>query len=524
MTRAPAPLSIDDLLGLVDAVARHLGDLGGERGPDLAGLPGAFVGRFADGCELQVTFGGASAEPEVARHAAGESLEGLDAVLEVPLAASGGPEGVLRLGRQRPFAPEEVRLAQTLGRRIAGSLAIRQLAIDRARLADALEAERARLEAVIRQMPGGVVLVGASGEILLSNDRIGQALGVPIPDRPHLADYEGLPLVRPDGAPLPFDAWPLTRALREGVEVHDQLGIRRPDGTVGTLRVDAAPVRDRLGEVIAAVAVMSDVSETARLIEEVREAVHTREKTLSIVSHDLKNPLQVVVWNARQLRRHADKGDSVPSDTVRRIAEWFEGASRKMTTIVDDLLDASRLQAGKRLQLELNLVDLVPLVRRVADELQQDTSRHTLTLTSGPGEVVGRWDEQRLERVLGNVIGNAIKYSPQGGAVRLTVEQTPATAADGPDHPGWAVVRVQDEGIGIPPAEQGVVFEWFRRASNVPAHLDGTGLGLPSARLICEQHGGRLELDSRPDEGATFTLALPLVDLIGDRARLPGGS
>ena len=162
-------------------------------------------------------------------------------------------------------------------------------------------------------------------------------------------------------------------------------------------------------------------------------------------------------------------------------------------------MDASRLEAGRPLELRREPTDLVALAREVAREHQQTTDRHVVQVESSQPEVVGEWDAVRVERVLSNLVNNAIKYSPRGGAVRVSVDVT---------H-GLAVVRVQDYGEGIPEGDLPFIFERFRRGGNVEHRIPGTGIGLAGARQIVELHGGTILAESRVGEGSTFTVQLP---------------
>jgi signal transduction histidine kinase len=117
---------------------------------------------------------------------------------------------------------------------------------------------------------------------------------------------------------------------------------------------------------------------------------------------------------------------------------------------------------------------------------------------------MGWWDESRLERALGNLVGNAVKYSPPGAEVRVLIsQQTDARGA-------WAVVEVKDRGVGIPAEDLPHIFERFHRAANVSGRLPGPGLGLPGAREVVEQHGGEIWSESEEGHGSTFTVRLPL--------------
>jgi signal transduction histidine kinase len=182
----------------------------------------------------------------------------------------------------------------------------------------------------------------------------------------------------------------------------------------------------------------------------------------------------------------------------------IDATSTKMAGLVNDLLDSAGVQLGQGIELDRDRSDLVALIGGVAAEHQQATDRHRIRVDALPPELVGNWDTQRLERVLSNLIGNAVKYSPNGGEVRVTIR-----CEDGP--PGrWAVVRVHDEGLGIPAADMSRIFERFHRARNVRGHIGGTGIGLTGARSIVEGHGGTITVESQEGAGSTFTLRLPV--------------
>ena len=171
-----------------------------------------------------------------------------------------------------------------------------------------------------------------------------------------------------------------------------------------------------------------------------------------------------------------------------------------MEAQIDDLLDATRLRAGQPLALRRRPTDLVALARQAVALQQQASDRHRLTLAAAVPSLVGAWDPGRLERVLGNLLGNALKYSPRGGEITVEVAATD----------GAAVLVVRDPGVGIPAAELPHVFERFRRAGNVADRIAGTGLGLAGARDIVEQHGGSIAVESVEGHGTTFTVRLPL--------------
>ena len=201
------------------------------------------------------------------------------------------------------------------------------------------------------------------------------------------------------------------------------------------------------------------------------------------------------------------------------LADWqteaiaeIEEATARLNGLINDLLDATRIQAG-RLELHLEPLDLVALVRRSLTRMQTSTMRHTLTLevamevsdSEDPEmPILLEADSMRLEQVFGNLLGNAVKYSPEGGPITVTV-RADALA-------GVAEVRIQDAGIGIPADQQAQLFQRFVRASNVhDHHIAGSGLGLYVCRELVERHGGHIWFESGAGAGTTFFLTFPLL-------------
>jgi signal transduction histidine kinase len=174
-----------------------------------------------------------------------------------------------------------------------------------------------------------------------------------------------------------------------------------------------------------------------------------------------------------------------------------------MTSLLEELADVMRLRAGQMIELHRAPTDLVALVRRTAQEHDRLSDRHGIRVVTDLEELTGFWDGPRLQRVLVNLLGNAVKYSPRGGRITVRV----AREGDGDD--ACAVFSVQDHGVGIPQADLSLVFVQFRRAGNVESFA-GSGIGLAGAKRIVELHGGTISVESIEGEGSTFTVRLPL--------------
>jgi signal transduction histidine kinase len=178
-----------------------------------------------------------------------------------------------------------------------------------------------------------------------------------------------------------------------------------------------------------------------------------------------------------------------------------------MAAQIQELLDVASLQAGQPLNLKFDAVDLMKLTRRVIDEYLESTRQHHIHLETQEAQLLCMGDEMRLDRVVTNLISNAIKYSPNGGSINVTVTRSIW------DDNQYAILSVADQGIGIPAADMPRLFTPFQRGSNVIGQIRGTGLGLASVRDIIEQHGGQITVESEEGRGSTFTLWLPLADI-----------
>jgi PAS domain S-box-containing protein len=299
-------------------------------------------------------------------------------------------------------------------------------------------------------------------------------------------------------------------------------------------QLSVAAMRDQAGEIMYALAMLEDITQRksadeervrmlareqeARLLAE--RAVRAQKELLLLVSHDLNNPIAVMKGVTQLLQRRLERGQPPDPIQLAKIATQLKTAVSRMESFIQDLSTPQDVQPGQLLSITPELMDLAALTKRVADSHRQRTDRHQLSVESPPSELLGYWDPARLEQVLDNLISNAIKYSPDGGSVRIAVsyeETAIGSRANGAsdDRPDGvrAVVTVSDEGMGIPANDLPHVFEWYRRAANVQDTISGTGIGLAGARQIIEQHGGEIKVKSKEGVGSTFTLLLPLTSI-----------
>jgi PAS domain S-box-containing protein len=236
---------------------------------------------------------------------------------------------------------------------------------------------------------------------------------------------------------------------------------------------------------------------------EAEEALRLRDALIAFATHDLRTPLTTIKGQAQLVRRQADYGRLTPEGLTRGLAS-IDSASTTLDALINELLDSAIVQAGQPLELRRQPTDLVALARRRVAEQQQATNAHVITVETELSTLVGEWDALRLERVLTNLLTNAVKYSPRGGAITVTITRQRAAGRE------WAELAVRDEGLGIPAADLPRLFERFHRAANVTKQIAGIGIGLTGSRQIVEQHGGTLTAESQEGVGSTFTMCVPL--------------
>ena len=242
------------------------------------------------------------------------------------------------------------------------------------------------------------------------------------------------------------------------------------------------------------IAVARDVTERQRAEAALRMANEAKDAFLAAASHELRTPLAAAKGHAHlAMLKLGGQTDQGPGKSLTIINRQID----RMTKLVEELLDISRLQAG-RLSLELERFDLSGLVRETCERMSVLAQAHPLRVEV-PEKLEGLWDRGRLDQVLTNLVSNAIRYSPDGGEIQVRLVEEDA---------GVHLI-VQDKGVGIPPEKQSVIFERFGRAHG--AKYGGLGLGLTISQGIVEQHGGRVWVESQgvPGEGSTFHVWLP---------------
>jgi PAS domain S-box-containing protein len=408
------------------------------------------------------------------------------------------------LPRVEPGGPAEIRTLAEAYNDMAERLLARdaELAAASARLEEGLRSaesaavearrERERLDAVFGAIADGLVIYDAGGRILALNGPAERLLGFSPEDRDRTPRerWARFRLVDAEGRELSAEETPLSRALA-GERVRGfVLGIepRRPEAARGVLWVSssAAPVHDERGARVGVVSVFTDITA-------LRELQEQREDLLRTVSHDLRTPLNVIGTHAHLLLREA--GDP---GTVRRRAEGISASVRRMATLIKDIIDLARFDSGQ-LRLEREPIFAFTFIDDALRHVRGALPTERVRVYADPDLPMILADPDRLERVLLNLVSNALKYSSPETEVR--VELRPAD--------GGVEIAVSDRGPGISAEDLPRLFTRYGRGT--AAVPGGTGLGLFITRTLVEAHGGRVAVESRAGEGSTFRVWLPVM-------------
>ncbi len=392
----------------------------------------------------------------------------------IPARLHGKTVGLLWAGSTQPGTFDEARVSflSTLSTHAA-------LLVEKARLFQSAEGGRRRLAAILSSTTDAILVTDGEGRLLLINPAAQSVFGL------GKAAY-GQPITQ---LPLPE---PLVEALRPPYDEQrtpPTVELPLPDGR--TFYASIAPILTSDGRVIGRVAVMRDVTHFKELDEMKSEFVAT-------VSHDLRAPLTFIRGYASMLPMVGELNEKQES-YLDRILEGID----QMSALIEDLLNLRRIEAGVGIKREPCNLGLI-LIEAV-DSMRARAAANGLVLRLEPseGSVTITGDHTLLRQAIGNLVDNAIKYTPSGGEVSVGMEVDEAR--------GEVVIHVRDTGIGIAPENQLRLFEKFyrirrREAGNIP----GTGLGLALVRSIIERHGGRVWVESELNKGSTFYIALPL--------------
>lgn len=309
------------------------------------------------------------------------------------------------------------------------------------------------------------------------------------------------PVLHPDDLQLSIDRW--TQAYQTGESYEIEYRFKRAsDGTYRWHLGRALPMKSENGEIVQWVGTATDIDDQKQVEAELRSALE-KEKELSLLksrfvtmtSHEFRTPLTTILSSAELLEHYSHKlAEGKKLEHLRRI----QVAVKRITALLSDVLLIGKAEAGK-LEFNPTSFELEQYCRELVEEMQLTTNAHTIVFRSQGKCVDAYIDEKLLLHILSNLLSNAIKYSPQGGTIQFDLICKP----------GEAIFQIQDDGIGIPKADQAQLFNSFQRASNVGT-ISGTGLGLAIVKKSVELHGGQIQVESEVELGTAFIVTLPL--------------
>jgi PAS domain S-box-containing protein len=387
-------------------------------------------------------------------------------IIYVPLIYHGKPIGVLGVDNRKTgksFNEQHITLLSTMADYAA-------IAIENAKLYSQTEIERKKLENILTQVEDGVVVVGDDNKLLMVNPTVVRAFGL-----------EGQELIGKKFEDI-FTDRDLVMAIRGESLDPQRIEIRISDKLYYRVQVTSVP---EVGTVVA----LHDISYLKELDRLKTDFVNT-------VSHDIRTPLTSIMGYVDLIKRGGEVTE-LQSDYIRRV----QSSVHHITSLISEVLDLGKIEIG--VNEDFSEVPLKPIITEILTEQRQliDERQQTLDL-----DLPDKWpsvfgDATQLRQMLENLLGNARKYTPEGGKISFTVQVEKEQV----------ILQIADTGCGIPLEEQSKIFDRFYRASNVSPGVSGTGLGLAITKSVIDNHRGRIWVDSMISKGSVFTVVLPVL-------------
>jgi signal transduction histidine kinase len=413
-----------------------------------------------------------------------------------PLISKDRLQGVIMFGRQEPFRPTDLNTIVNLSNIIAATL-------ENVSLYQIARAEREQQAAIYASASDAIAIVDDQQALLEVNDAFAALVGRPRAELLGQLSFEMLAERAASSCLLCDPHGPLARALEDGSSIpHLECAFDAPESR-GALEGRAH--KQRLRHIDFSVTPIAGLQGRRALlvgrdVTAAREMDQMKASFLSMISHELRGPLQIINGYLDLL---LDGTAGAMSDDQHGFVQRSRAGSERLTALVDDLLLLSRRDAGQ-FTLNRQLVDLSQVIRDMVEEMQivAADAQVRLTLQAPPTLPLIRADGPRIAQVARNLISNAIKFTPSGGSALVTVAPSEQEI----------VLRVADTGIGIPQEDQAKIFDRFYQSdAEAPrGQAAGQGLGLAIVRIIVEGHDGTVSVESGPGEGSVFTARLPL--------------
>ncbi|HEV8720917.1 MAG TPA: ATP-binding protein [Candidatus Binatia bacterium] len=416
--------------------------------------------------------------------------EGLISVIVVPIMSKKCILGIMTVGSRKfhKFSKEEVSLLKAFGAQLGAAL-------ENAQLYGEVNKSKAFIENLVENAGDAVISTDVADQILTWNraaevifgynkeEAIGQSLAILLPvNRPgELEDIKNK--VR------------LTGLLRN-LEVRR----KRKDGTIIEVALAISPIKDKGDNIIGFLQLAKDITEKKRYERRLRELDKMKSDFVSNVSHELRTPLTAIKGSVDNM---LDGITGPLNEKQGRYLTRIKSNADRLTRLINNILDLSRIEAG-RIDLRPANFSVVPLAKEVAEVLRTVAAEKLISLeVTSSNDGVDAWaDRDKVTQVLMNLIGNAVKFTPEHGKVTVAVER------DGND---WVQVSVADTGPGILPEEANKIFVKFYQIDQAANQkTKGTGLGLAISKALVEMHGGKIWVESEVGRGCTFSFTLPV--------------
>ena len=395
---------------------------------------------------------------------------------------------IMHTPKDRQYTEEEFRLARTVAAQ--GSIAIQN-----ALLFNDMTQGRDRLQAVLNSVEEGIMMINAEGIITLSNEQISEFINTPMES---LAETRLLNLPEPALRSLGFSypqAADLVKVLRQGLIPAGSKTVvhRKESGPEKVLECTTAPGWGQGDRTMGVIIVVRDISEE----HEINQA---RELLTQTLVHDLKSPMTAIT-SALVLIEETTSEPEVDHDIIDQSLSIAERASQRILALVEALLDIAKMESGQMI-LEFAEISLAELIEQVAkDFIPQARSIGVVLQTNLPSLPHIRVDPNKIVRLFANLLDNALKFTPAGGQVIVSAEQT---------NQQMLKIQISDNGPGIPPEYREKIFDRFSQVPGQKGRQRGSGLGLTFCRLVVEAHGGKIWVETNPAGGSLFTFTLPI--------------
>ncbi|WP_462266869.1 ATP-binding protein [Mucilaginibacter sp.] len=390
--------------------------------------------------------------------------------------------------KQQQQLLEEKNAALEQAQRVAHELNtnLEQTVLDRTR---ELYYNQKRLSLILETMAEGVGITDAKGNLTYANPMAQRILGLTESEIKQRTFNDPLwQNLRVDGSPLPGHEHPMAITLATGKPVYDyEIGVQPPDKERFYISINAAPVRDEQGNIVAGIGTFMDVTHR-------RKAIQQKDEFISVASHELRTPITSLKASLQLLNRMKNN----PSATMLpRLIDQSNKSLNKVSVLINDLLNATKLTEG-HLTLKLAEHAVAQLVADCCDHVR--TEGEYQMVTEGDASLNVLADADKIDQVLINLVNNAVKYASDSKTIRIRYEK------EGP----MAKISVTDYGQGIAPEKVPHLFERYYRVDTGGHQYSGLGLGLYICSEIVKRHGGSIGAESEPGKGSTFWFTLPL--------------